>query len=136
VSCAFDVLAPERLLGPKLIVRSAADTKVLRFVTATKRPWVGVIELEKGARLTTTAVRRDIRATQAIPLKNAPPNRVRDSMRTDVMPVHVLSGLRRPRSLRPGEALFLQVCEQRIDRALDHHSEVAGWVCVTQEIAT
>jgi hypothetical protein len=54
---AFDMLAPVCLFGPKLIVGSAADTKVLRFVAATKRPWVGVVELEKSARLAATTVR-------------------------------------------------------------------------------
>jgi hypothetical protein len=60
-------------------MRSAADTKVLCFVAATKRPWVGMIELEKRACLATTTVGRNVCAAQAVSLEDAPPNSVRDS---------------------------------------------------------
>jgi hypothetical protein len=75
----LDALSPICLFGPKLIVRSATDTKVLCFVTATECARVGVIELEKRACLATTTIRRNVRATQAVPLENVPANRVRDS---------------------------------------------------------
>jgi hypothetical protein len=97
-----------------LIVGSAADTKVLRLVTATERPWVGMIEFEKRARLATTTIRRNVRAAQTISLENAPPNRVRDSTRAGVAPIVPAgfpSGLLLPRSLGSCESPFFEVCE-------------------------
>ena len=75
---AFHVRSTEGLFGPKPIVGSATDPKVVWFVVATEAAGNDAIELEEGGCFATVAVRRDVRAAAAVPFKDGAAVGVRD----------------------------------------------------------
>jgi hypothetical protein len=75
----LDVLAPKRFFGPKLIVSATANANVIGVVGAAERPRIRMIELEKGARFATTAVRGNIRAPKAVSLEDFSASRIRNA---------------------------------------------------------
>ena len=127
----FDPFATEGLLGPELIVGSASDTKVLRFVGSADRLGLGMIELEEGARFAATPVLGNVGTLRAVALEDFATHG-----RADTRCAGGASRLRIPRPLGSTKALSLEVQQQKVHGALDDDAEVAARVGVTHEVPT
>jgi hypothetical protein len=66
VTSPFDHLTAECLLCGELVVSATANPDVFLVVFAAEGTRVNVVELEEGAGLAAAAVRRDVRASQAV----------------------------------------------------------------------
>src|SRR4051812_9538535 len=114
----------------KMVVRTAADAEVLGFVAAARGSRVDVVELEPSPRGAALAVRAPIVALLAIAGEDLSARRARDAaaprMLAPPLPL---------RALRFRTTRLLETLEKRIERAFDHHRQVAARVRVHHEIA-